>query len=98
MNFYDRIIEVANMGVVTAADFAPFIGRENWLVIDAEDLPGYTKGDLTAELDAVCAFKVHKVDFSGNHVAILAKIHDLVPDGTLMWFSADELAIRMEAA
>jgi hypothetical protein len=89
--FFEHIVKLANKGVVSALDFTIFIGCENWLLMDAEDIKDCVD-------DAICAFKVRAVDTRWNMVAIIVKIDDLVPDGNLMWMNADELAIRMEAS
>lgn len=90
-SFFEHIVNLANKRVVMASDFHPFIGAENWLLMDACDLPDDDE-------DMICAFKIRAADSRQNAVAILVKIHDTVPDGTLMWLDADELAIRMEAS
>jgi hypothetical protein len=93
MKFYDRIIAAANEGVVTAAHFAPFVGVENWLLVDAKDLP--KTGDPEADqCDGLCAFKVRRIFWQQNFVEIvLTDLGDIA-----MHLPADELAIRMEAA
>lgn len=93
MKFYDHIIAAANEGVVTAAHFTPFIGVENWLLVDADDLP--KTGDPEADQsDGICAFKVRRIFYLKNVVEIaLTDMNDMA-----MRLPADELAIRMEAA
>jgi hypothetical protein len=80
---YDAIISIANKRPVKGADFTRFVGESEWISLD--------------DPDCVTMFKVRRI-LSGNTVEILAKIDELVPDGTLMHFDADELAIRMEDA
>ena len=99
MNFFNTIVAAANERVVTAADFTPFVGAKNWLTIDSDDMPmsfWARNMDVGIRCDAVCEFTLRRVWTDSNTVEILAKIDDLVPDGTLMHLPADELAIRME--
>src|SRR5580765_7686185 len=102
MKFFDRIVTVANMGVVTAADFQPFIGRENWLTMDLEDMPNAYRERLAIECPnftpsgVVCPFRVVGISSRQNIVRIAVHIDELVKGGTYMDLDADELAIRME--
>lgn len=92
--FFDTIVTIAHDRPVTADDFQPFVGRQNWLLMDGDDFPldsPFRNGG------AVCEFTLRDVFFP-NVVAILVKIDPLVPDGTLYHIPADELAIRMDAS
>lgn len=91
-SFIGTIVHIANERVVTAEDFEPFVGRHNWLTIDADDMP--VKWDLPG--DRVCKFTLRRIFPEKNAVEILVNLDDLVPGGTAMYLDADELAIRME--
>lgn len=93
---YERIMTVANMGVVTAADFAPFLGQRSYFTVDAEDLP--KTGDHWADqMPGVCEFEVSHIYPRTNEVLIHYWVGQ--HDRAVKWLiDPDELAIRMEDA
>lgn len=100
-NFYNRIITVANMGVVTAADFVPFIGQTEFLTLERSDMSVHwqrTNPDKFNCGGVVTKFTVRRVFADSNVVEIMADIGEPFHAGTLMHLNADELAIRMEDA
>jgi hypothetical protein len=91
--FFERIVTIANMGVVTAADFVPFLGRDNWLSFNRAE-------DLGADCESFCSgivygFKLVECNVRDNTVTIALEMGEGEPR-RLLSMTADELAIRME--
>ena len=95
--FFDTIVEIANERVVTAADFVPFVGRENWLTIDNEYVPAEAR-DPHEKLLAMSGILVGYVyGFTLIDANTTENMCGINIDGLgVVWMDADELAIRME--
>lgn len=90
--FYATIATITTERPATAEDFVPFVGCTNWALID-----GFEPDEALGKTERIVEVKIRRIFAEKNAVEVLAKIHDSVPDGTLMHFDADELAIRIEA-
>ena len=86
--FFDTIVTIANERPVMAADFAQFVGRENWLSFERAE-------PLGADCESFCSGIVYKFTLiDANTVENMCGVK--IEDVGVMWMDADELAIRIE--
>lgn len=93
MDFFTTIVELAHERPITAADFTPFIGCDNWLSFDRSEPLG--KCDDEPWVTGVI-YKFRLIEA----LKLSNKVHIKVQHADDMWESmtmdADELAIRMD--
>lgn len=93
--FFTTIVDIAHERVVTAADFEPFIGQENWLAFSRGEERG-------SDCDEFCSgvvwnFRLDGIAAFGDNKVVITLLH---PDEDIevLVMDADELAIRIDAS